>query len=279
MAYAIIRAQKIKSFQQAGASHSHNVRQELDKDGETIYRENVDYNKSGDNTHWQMIGENAVDGVKTRLAELDITPRSNAVLAIEYVVSASPEFFDESKNNYSTSSYFSEALKFVIEKHGYENVVSSTVHMDEQTPHAHILVVPIDKKNKLNCREFLGGKEKLSTLQDEFHASMQHTSRGVALERGEKRGKGEPDKYIQRTSHVLGHLRHDLTKVEGIIAEAQKNIAEAIKNMNFELAKREVEKLQEQTKKLEKLQDQAKDTKKTISSPSPIKKKDQGMGM
>ena len=215
MAYAIIRAQKIKSFQQAGASHSHNVRQELDKDGETIFRENVDYNKSGDNTHWQMIGENAVDGVKSRLAELNITPRSNAVLAIEYVVSASPEFFDESKNNYSTSSYF----------------------------------------------------------------SMQHTSRGVPLERGEKRGKGEPEKYIQRTSHVLGHLRHDLTKVEGIIAQAQKNIAEAIKSMDFEKAKREVEKLQEQTQKLEKLQEQAKETKKTISTPSPIKKKDQGMGM
>jgi hypothetical protein len=278
MAYAIIRAQKIKSFQQAGACHSHNVRQELDKDGETIFRENVDYNKSGDNTHWQAIGENAVDGVKTRLAELDITPRSNAVLAIEYVVSASPEFFDENKNNYQTAAYFSEALKFIIQKHGYDNVVSSTIHMDEQTPHAHILVVPIDKQGKLNCREFLGGSEKLSKLQDDFHAAMKHTSRGIPLERGEKRGKGEPDKYIDRTSHILGRIRHDFTHVEGDIARAQKNAAEALKTLNLELAKIELERLEKATIKLAELKNNNEELKKAFhKTQDPQKKK--GMGM
>jgi hypothetical protein len=59
-------------------------------------------------------------------------------------------------------------------------VVNFSVHLDEQTPHIHAVVVPIDAKGKLNCRPHLGGREKLRGLQDSFAAIQ----KGIGLERG-----------------------------------------------------------------------------------------------
>jgi hypothetical protein len=276
MAYSIIRASKIKTFQEAGAIYSHNTRKEFDKEGHLIERDNVDYNKTEYNTYWHFIGENVGDGIKKRLEDLNITPRKNAVLGIEYVVSASPEFFDETKNNYSTDSYFIEALNFIERKHGRDNVVSFNIHLDEQTPHAHIVVVPIDKKNKLNCRDFLGGKEKLSELQEEFNKAMQHTSRGVELKRGEKKNHGEPEKYIKQTSHILGHLRKDYTNLVSTIDICQKNATEALKSLNLDLAKIEMMKLEQAQKKIEALKIESEKAKASFHKQP---KRDNGMEM
>ena len=280
MAFAIIRAAKIKTVQEAGALHSHVIRKEIDQEGNPIIRENVDSERTKDNTHWQLRGENIHQGIRERLEELNITPRKNAVLGIEYLVSASPEFFDESKNNYSTTGYFTEALKFVKERHGLENVVSYTVHMDEMTPHAHIVVVPIDKSGKLNCREYLGGREKLSQLQDDFHASMKHTSRGVPLDRGEKKGRNEPEKYIHRTSPKIASLRHDLEKADKSITQLKNSCEEALKSLDMERLKIESQKLENEMIRLSQLDFHRKEAEKKLEKDREFKmKRSGGLGM
>ena len=280
MAFAIIRAAKIKTVQEAGALHSHVIRKEIDHEGNIIIRENVDSNRTRDNTHWQLRGENIHLGIRERLEELNITPRKNAVLGIEYLVSASPEFFDESKNNYCTQGYFSEALKFVRQRHGSENVVSYTIHMDEMTPHAHIVVVPIDKSGKLNCREYLGGREKLSQLQDEFHASVKHTSRGVPLDRGKKKGRNEPEKYIHRTSPKIASLRHDLQNTANDIGLLKKSCEEALKLLDMERLKIESKKLENEILKISGLEKQRLETENQMKKDRAFKpKRSDGLGM
>ena len=275
MAYAIIRAAKIKTAQECGIIHSHNSRQELDRDGNKITRENVDESLTRHNTSWQLIGEDVNSGIEARLNELNIILRKNAVLGIEYVVSASPEFFSE-KNNYQPDAYLTEAYKFICKKHGHENVVSFTCHYDELTPHAHVVVVPIDSKGKLNCREFLGGREKLSSLQDEFHASVEHTSRGVELLRGEKKGRNEPEKYIHRTSPKIASLRHDLENTANDIGFLRKSCEEALKSLDMERLRLESEKLEKEMVRLSLLEKQRNEAEKQLKKDP---KKQAGLGM
>ena len=279
MAYAIIRAAKIKTAQQGGIIHSHNSRSEFDKDGEKIIRENVDESRTRENTTWQNIGNDVNSGIQFKLDELNITPRKNAVLGIEYIVSASPEFFE--KGNYVHSSYLQNACKFIYEKHGMANVISTTYHFDEQTPHAHVVVVPIDAKGKLNCREFLGGKEKLSTLQDEFHAHVKHMGRplagGVLLERGEKYGT---TKYVEKTSHVLGSLRREVSEVAQEIEKLNKASQQALKDLNIDEMRKQQVLIQEQIKQLEVLKEKQASAEKEVKKiVNPEKPKNKGLGM
>ncbi len=62
------------------------------------------------------------------------------------------------------------------------NVVSAVLHMDEQTPHFHFIVVPIDENGNLNAFRYV--KNDLHILQDEYAKAVQ--VHNPTLKRGEK---------------------------------------------------------------------------------------------
>lgn len=51
-----------------------------------------------------------------------------------------------------------ENIQWLEKTYGKDNVVHAALHMDESTPHIAAYIVP-EKDGKLNCREFLGGRE------------------------------------------------------------------------------------------------------------------------
>lgn len=75
---------------------------------------------------------------------------------------------------------------------GEQYIVSAKIHLDETTPHMHLVFLPVvhilDKKSgkmiaKLSCSEFWKGKNSYKILQDNFYKYM--TRAGFELERGE----------------------------------------------------------------------------------------------
>jgi hypothetical protein len=78
---------------------------------------------------------------------------------------ASPEHF---QNGQDGSAYFAAAVEWLKERHGAENVVATTIHRDETSPHLVAYVVPLDHQGKLNAKSFLGGKAVLSAMQTDF---------------------------------------------------------------------------------------------------------------
>ena len=174
MSYAILRTAKLKSFGEIGGSLSHNYRTR-----KTI---NADQTRTHQNTHSLSSGDLVMEGIKARLPE---KVRSNGVLAIEYLITASPEW--DGWGTAQENTFFEKSLDFLKAKHGAENIVSTTIHRDESTPHLVAYVVPIDQRGKLNCRAFLGGKAKLSALQTDFAATVAD----LGLQRGLEGSKAE----------------------------------------------------------------------------------------
>ncbi|HGS8738444.1 TPA: MobV family relaxase [Enterococcus faecalis] len=172
MGYAILRTDKLKSGIAVRRSLTHAFR-ERDTP-------NAEASRTPDNTH---IGAASVDEAITkfnaRLATQDKV-RSNAVLAVEYLVTSSgPDMHGKSREE--QDAYFRDALKWIENKHGAENVIYAGIHRDEQTPHMYAYVVPIDQRGKLNCRAFLGGAKALNQMQTEF---AQEVGQPHGLQRG-----------------------------------------------------------------------------------------------
>ena len=125
---------------------------------------NADAERTPDNTH---IGAQSVsEGMAAFRDRLPEKHRKDAVLAIEYLITASPEVM-QSKERSSQDNYFRDALKWLQDKHGAANVVYAGIHRDETTPHMYAYVVP-RVGEKLNCRQFLGGAKALSQMQTDF---------------------------------------------------------------------------------------------------------------
>ena len=175
VAYAILRTAKLKTFGNIAASASHN------------FRERETLNADPERTHLNIHnGANSSDEVTAKVKSLLPEKfRSDAVLCIEYLITASPEFFENGEQNLD---YFERARDWLVNKHGEKNIVYSGIQLDEKTPHMVAYVVPIDAKGKLNAKHFLGGREILRNMQTDF---AKEVGQKFGLERGIEGSKME----------------------------------------------------------------------------------------
>lgn len=166
MAYAILRTAKLKSFGEIGGSLAHTFR-----DRETP---NADPTRTPANEHWGP--ETSADVQRAIREVLPEKRRSDAVLCIEYFIGRSPNWDGDD------GAYFSQAVDWLVDRHGRDNVISAHVHRDETTPHLVAYVVPRDGE-RLNAKKWLGGRAVLSAMQTDF---WERVGRQHGLERGEE---------------------------------------------------------------------------------------------
>jgi transcriptional regulator with XRE-family HTH domain len=83
-----------------------------------------------------------------------------------------------------------------------QNIISTALHLDESTPHMVVYAVPINANGRLAAKDFLGGREKLSQLQTDFHQLV-----GVpnGLERGVK-GSSASHQTVKRFYSNISNL-------------------------------------------------------------------------
>ncbi len=175
--FAILRMQKLKSFVAVRRSMKHAFREQ-----ETP---NADPERLSENTHF--FAKNVAEGMQNFKKKLPEKIRKNGVLAVEFLITASPDAVNF-RNCEDFDAYFEDALKYLQDKHGAENVVYAGIHRDETTPHMYAYVVPLDERGKLNCHKFYGAKDALSELQTDFYEKV---GRRHGLDRGIKGSKAK----------------------------------------------------------------------------------------
>jgi hypothetical protein len=161
----IIRIAKLKTGGNIGSSAKHNYRERQ--------TDNADPKRTVKN---QNLGcTSAAELLAAVQSKIDTVPnlRKDSVRCIEYLITASPQFFEKKDGSQSTrGQYFNDSLKWLEAKHGKENIVATSLHLDEKTPHLVAYVVPIDKSGRLNAKSFTGGRELLRGMQTDFANSV-----------------------------------------------------------------------------------------------------------
>jgi hypothetical protein len=158
----------------------------------------------GDNT-LQSSPEAVMKALKERLPE---KRRKDAVIAVEYFIGASPEWF-QGRTRSDQDKYFDDARKWLQERHGADNVLDFSIHRDETSPHAVAYVVPL-VDGKLNAKRFLGGRMVLSQMQTEFAEKVGKNHR---LERGIEGSKAR-HVAIKEYYEGVGKAKPERTLVE-----------------------------------------------------------------
>lgn len=159
MPYAIARVEKVKSLGSLRGLGAHHMR--------TAPTPNADPLATPSNR--VLVGSgNPYADVKALLPE---KVRKNAVLAMEHLLTASPEYFrpnaPEKAGTYDPErmeAWAASALEFLRERYG-DNLASAVLHLDEATPHIQALVLPLRPDGKLDANT-LFGPEQLRDLQD-----------------------------------------------------------------------------------------------------------------
>ncbi|MEB6957340.1 plasmid recombination protein, partial [Escherichia coli] len=105
--------------------------------------------------------------------------RKDAVLAVEYVMTASPEWWNEATPR-QQAEFFARSEQWLENKYGKDRVVAAVVHRDEATPHLSAFVVPLTQDGRLSAKEFIGGRSKMRDDQSTYAESVKK----LGLERG-----------------------------------------------------------------------------------------------
>ena len=105
--------------------------------------------------------------------------KSKNVVADELLFTATHKFFDNMTND-DIVEWANTCMDFVYEDLGYkkEQILHSVIHLDEETPHLHCVVVPLVKKldkrtnterYTISKKQYIKDKIHLSQLQDKYH--------------------------------------------------------------------------------------------------------------
>lgn len=241
MAYAIMRLAKHK----AGGSSLAAMGEHMGRHRETP---NADPARRGDNRTWTPAGGwvswadreptkgSQVAAVEARLDDFVARGgrvQKNAVACIEAILTASPEAFAP---GFDLDEWADAQIAWASKVFGAANVIEAVMHLDESTPHVHLLVVPEVLKAEtrgrrprgakkgagapkpcLAANDFVGDRAKLSELQSDYAGDMAR----FGLERG-VRGSRANHKAVR---HWYGEIaereaeRAEAVRVLGTLGE------------------------------------------------------------
>jgi hypothetical protein len=201
MSFAIYRTEKLKSFGEIGGSLSHTYR--------TRNTPNADENRIHLNEHSLQTYNQCFEAIKKSIPE---KRRSNAVLCIEHLITASPTW--EGWGTEKEKEFFDKSLDFVKKKYGSENVIAHSIHRDETTPHLIVYVTPIDENGGLNAKKWLGGRAKLSQTQTEFANHVKELGLERGLQNSKARHKTIKEFYAEIQKPVSAFKNKNVLEIE-----------------------------------------------------------------
>lgn len=250
MSYAIIRNANYKRDNLPGL-YKHNERKNTNYSNKDINKKNSinNYSIKKCNTTYSK-------AIKQLIAENDLKCRitSYTNLVCEFIITSDKEFFDSIGEN-ETKRYFQTAYDFVAnyKNLGEKYILSAKVHMDESTPHLHLVFVPVvqklDKKsgnkiNKIACSEYWKGKNSYQQLQDNFYKYI--VDNGFNLERGQSKKiehlSTEKLKQITNYDNIKYELEYEqiqpiYTKNTDLIVQQNHNLVKYTNKLKVQLAK------------------------------------------
>ena len=167
--YAIMRCKKLTGMGSVASALQH------------CYRERETPNADAELTpeNYCSVSQSADEAMGKLRELLPEKRRKDAVLAVEYVMTASPEWWNEATPR-QQAEFFARSEQWLENKYGKDRVVAAVVHRDEATPHLSAFVVPLTQDGRLSAKEFIGGRSKMRDDQSTYAESVKK----LGLERG-----------------------------------------------------------------------------------------------
>lgn len=268
MSYAIIRNANYKKDNLAGL-YKHNERKNTNYSNKDINK-----NNSIKNYSIKQCNTTYLNAIKLLQKENNLQGRiiKTTNVACELIITSDKEFF-ENIGEKETKRYFQTAYDFVAnyKNLGEKYILSAKVHLDESTPHLHLVFVPVIHKldnksgkqiDKIACSEYWKGKDSYRQLQDNFYKYI--TENGFNLERGKTREvehlSTEKLKQITNYDNIKYELSHEQTlpintKNTDLLIQQNQQLITYTNKLKLQLSKsytaiKKIEKLQQENTNL-----------------------------
>lgn len=232
--FAIHRVEKRKKSAVFGLQIEANRTKADHERGRNFDKSDIDWERTHLNQYFKGLHcENWSEGISQELKKAGITktPKSNAVLLLDGLYTASPEWF-EGKSKAEIIDFFKDCLKFHIQHYG--KPLNAVIHWDETTPHLSAVSVAIletPQGAKLCAKEIMGGRADYRARQDQF---FEQVAKSRGFERGERSDPKHKKKHLsvqdykkQQNEAQISAQERVLEKNRAEYQTIQKNLSES----------------------------------------------------
>jgi len=164
--YAIMRFAKYKG-PEISRIEGHNERTK------ETYASNPDIDRSRSHLNFHLIHppQHYRAEAERQINEAGCRVRSDSIRLVEVLFTVSTGYFDD-KYEADIRAYYERSLDFLRKHQADATIVSAVVHMDEGTPHMHVVFVPLTPDKRLSAKDILGNRKKLIQWQDQYYEYM-----------------------------------------------------------------------------------------------------------
>lgn len=246
MSYLVLHMDKFKKDAIRGIQ-SHNRRER-----ESHSNPDIDYSRStGNYDLCETPSSSYAEAIQNRIDDLLMVKavRKDAVHLCGLIVSSDKSFFTRIGKD-ETRRFFVEAVAYLTEFVGKENVISAMVHMDEKTPHMHFLHVPVTPDGRLSANSIYT-RSSLKKLQTDLPSYLQ--SRGFEIQRGVEQKPGSAKKHLDtREFKQQQEALNNLILESEELAQSSRKILDVLEQREEEL-KKSIEMYEQQAEEAEKI--------------------------
>lgn len=234
--YAILRTKRIKDSQKFSQMCQHNLRDKTEQE------KNIDPSKSNlnevliddfDLQSSKEFGGGYAKKLTTYYDDLGIKQRRDAVQAMEFVLTASPEFFE--KNPGKEKEWVRHQIAFAKKEFG-ANLKLAVVHRDESNTHIHLAVSTEETKIQKFKNRYGVSEKKVTSLNakrfnrsylTDLHTRYAEHNKKFGLRRGVKNSEADHKDLKTHRNDVADAQASDYTK------EVNKQIDKAFGGKNL----------------------------------------------
>lgn len=232
--FAIHRVEKRKKSAVFGLQIEANRTVADHEKGRNFDKSDIDWERTKLNQFFKGLHcENWSEGISQELKKAGITktPKSNAVVLLDGLYTASPEWF-EGKSKAEIIDFFKDCLKFHIQHYG--KPLNAVIHWDEKSPHLAVASVPIieaEQGAKLCAKEIMGGRADYRARQDQF---FEQVAKSRGFERGERSDPKHKKKHLSVQDYKKKQNEAQISAQERVLEKnraeyqaIQKNLSES----------------------------------------------------
>jgi hypothetical protein len=182
--------------------------------------------------------DNWMQDIQQEIDRAGAHTRSNSVVALDTIYTASPEFF-QGKTNAENDKFFEDCLRFHQQRFGH--VISAVIHYDETTAHMHVISVPLTRDGRLSARDVIGNRTQMRRAQTEFYEQV---GRGYGLERGVQQDGPEKAQHITAQEHRLREVKQEAQReldTLGAISHREQTERERVRRLHRQADEQQAE--------------------------------------
>lgn len=218
MAYLVAHMQKI------GTSGMRGIQSHIEREFDS--KTNLDIDKTRSCLNYSLLDNRqriAAYVKKTISDEVERTPRKDAVMICSFVITSSHAGM-AAMNDEEQHEFFKSVLDWFAARYGLNHIAYAKVHMDENTPHLHLGVIPI-RDGRLSAKSIFTPRE-LKAIQTELYRDV---GKRFGLERGQEGSQAE---HVEKLRYEAEKARGDIK----VLQEKEKAIVGKIMALEDDFA-------------------------------------------